>query len=92
MAGMLTVKETAEQLGVKPATVRAWIHRREKLEVVKVGRAVRIPSESLAVFISDNTRTPVSLAEKRRNASRNRSNDLARASVAAVAPASPVAK
>lgn len=64
MARLLTVKETAEVLGVKPSTVRAWIHRREKLEVVKVGRAVRIPSESLAAFIRANTRIPVSLVSK----------------------------
>jgi excisionase family DNA binding protein len=61
MAGLLTVEETAELLGVKPSTVRAWIHRREKLEVVKVGRAVRIPAESLASFIKANTRVPTSV-------------------------------
>jgi len=60
MAGLLTVNETAEALGVKPSTVRAWIHRSEKLEVVKVGRAVRIPSESVAAFIQANTRLPLS--------------------------------
>jgi excisionase family DNA binding protein len=60
MAGLLTVNETAEVLSVKPSTVRAWIHRGEKLEVVKVGRAVRIPTESVAAFILANTRSPFS--------------------------------
>jgi excisionase family DNA binding protein len=60
MAGLLTVKETAEVLSVRPSTVRAWILRGENLEVVKVGRAVRITSESLAAFILANTRSPFS--------------------------------
>jgi excisionase family DNA binding protein len=59
MAGLLTVKETADLLGVKPSTVRAWIHRREKLEVVKVGRAVRIPESAVSRFVRQNTRRPV---------------------------------
>ena len=60
MTALLTVKEAAELLAVKPSTVRAWIHRGEKLEVVKVGRSVRIPSESIANFIKANTRIPIS--------------------------------
>jgi excisionase family DNA binding protein len=60
MAELLTVKETAEVLGVKPSTVRAWIHRRENLEVVKVGRAVRIPETAVKRFIRENTRQPIS--------------------------------
>jgi excisionase family DNA binding protein len=60
MAGLLTVNEAAEVLSVKPSTVWAWIHRGENLEVVKVGRAVRITSESLAIFVLANTRSPFS--------------------------------
>ncbi len=59
MSGLLTVKETAEVLGVKASTVRAWIHRREKLEVVKVGRAVRIPESAVQRFVRENTRQPI---------------------------------
>ncbi|HYH00953.1 MAG TPA: helix-turn-helix domain-containing protein [Terriglobales bacterium] len=55
---MLTVHEAADMLGIKPATVRAWILRRQKLAVVKVGRAVRIPASSVQKFIDDNTIPP----------------------------------
>ncbi len=58
MTELLNVREAAEMLSVQPSTVRAWIHRREKLEVVKIGRAVRIPAESVLAFIRTNTRTP----------------------------------
>lgn len=58
MAKLLTVNEAAEILGIKPSTVRAWIQKREKLEVVKLGRAVRIPSDSVFTFIKANTRQP----------------------------------
>jgi excisionase family DNA binding protein len=55
---LLTVDQTAERLGVKPATIRSWILRREKLEVVKVGRLVRIKEESIQKFIDKNTIPP----------------------------------
>src|SRR5688500_3147503 len=43
--GMLNVDETAEALGIKPATVRSWILRRA-INFTKIGRAVRIsPTE-----------------------------------------------
>jgi excisionase family DNA binding protein len=58
MARLLTVNEAANKLGIKPSTVRAWIQRREKLQAVKVGRAVRIPSGSVFTFIKANTRHP----------------------------------
>jgi excisionase family DNA binding protein len=62
----MTVKEAAEALAVKPSTVRAWIHRSEKLEVVKVGG----PSgylESLASFIRANTMMPISAEPEARS-------------------------
>jgi excisionase family DNA binding protein len=37
-----TVREAAEELGLSPATIRAWIRRR-KIGYVRLGRAVRIP-------------------------------------------------
>ena len=55
---LLPVNEAAERLGVKPATIRSWILRREKLEVVKVGRLVRITKKSLDRFIDANTIPP----------------------------------
>jgi excisionase family DNA binding protein len=55
---LLTVDQTAECLGVKPATIRSWILRREKLEVVKVGRLVRITERSIQKFIDENTIPP----------------------------------
>jgi excisionase family DNA binding protein len=55
---LLTVEQAAECLGVKPATIRSWILRREKLEIVKVGRLVRITERSIQKFIDENTIPP----------------------------------
>lgn len=54
MAQLLTVKQAAELLGLKVATIRAWLLRR-KLPRVNCGRAVRIPAEAIAQFIERNT-------------------------------------
>lgn len=51
---LLTVREAAEALGLKPATIRAWILRR-KLLYVRCGRAIRIPAEAVEEFIARNT-------------------------------------
>ncbi len=40
---LLSVREFAERLNVKPATIRRWLLLR-KITSVKIGRAVRIPS------------------------------------------------
>jgi excisionase family DNA binding protein len=55
---LLAVEQAAERLGVKPATIRSWILRREKIEVVKVGRLVRITETSIERFIDNNTIPP----------------------------------
>ena len=55
---LLGVEQAAERLGVKPATIRSWILRRQKLEVVKVGRLVRITEKSIDEFINENTIPP----------------------------------
>lgn len=55
---LLRVDQAAEQLGVKPSTIRAWILKREKLEVVKVGRLVRITERSIEDLIDENTIQP----------------------------------
>ena len=52
---MLTVAQTAERLGLRPATIRAWIFRREHLDFVKVGRSVRISEKAVELFIRTNT-------------------------------------
>lgn len=51
---LLNVNEVAHLLGLKPATLRAWILLR-KIEFVRVGRAVRIPRKSVDEFIERNT-------------------------------------
>jgi excisionase family DNA binding protein len=51
---LLNVNEAAQLLGLKPATLRAWILRR-KIEFVRVGRAVRIPAAAIAQYIERNT-------------------------------------
>lgn len=55
MQRLLSVQETAERLGLKPATIRAWLLRRKNLPFVRCGRAVRIPAEAVAEFIERNT-------------------------------------
>lgn len=55
---LLTVAQAADRLGVKPATIRSWILRRIHLEVVKVGRCVRITERSINQFIDRNTIRP----------------------------------
>ena len=54
----VTVSEAANRLGVKPATIRSWILRRIHLEVVKVGRCVRITERSIDDFIERHTTRP----------------------------------
>ncbi len=54
MAHLLTVKEAANALGLKVATIRAWLAQR-RLPRVSCGRAVRIPSQSIEQFIERNT-------------------------------------
>jgi excisionase family DNA binding protein len=54
MTQLLTVKQAADALGLKVATIRAWVSRR-KLPRVNCGRAVRIPADAIAEFIERNT-------------------------------------
>jgi excisionase family DNA binding protein len=55
---LLTVEEAAARLCVKVSTIRSWILRRQHLEVVKVGRLVRITDRSIDEFIARNTIPP----------------------------------
>jgi len=51
---MLTVRETAERLGLRECTIRAWLAAR-KLSFVRLGRAVRIPESEVSRLIETNT-------------------------------------
>jgi excisionase family DNA binding protein len=42
----LTVSQAAEELNLKPSTIRAWIAQR-RLGHVRLGRAVRIPAAEI---------------------------------------------
>jgi excisionase family DNA binding protein len=50
MSRLLPIPIAAEQLGLKPATVRDWIYQR-KIDYVKVGRAVRISEDTVRSVI-----------------------------------------
>jgi excisionase family DNA binding protein len=51
---MLTVREAAAELGIKEATVRAWVSKR-KITYVKLGRLVRIPAKEVNILIERAT-------------------------------------
>jgi excisionase family DNA binding protein len=55
---LLTVDQAAERLGVRPATIRSWILKRQKVAVVRVGRLVRITESSIENLIENNTTPP----------------------------------
>ena len=55
---MLSIPQAAEMLGVSVNTVRSWIYRRQKLTIVKCGKAIRIPESSVREFIEKNTIPP----------------------------------
>ena len=50
---LLTCAQAGEALGLKEATIRVWIARR-RLAFVKLGRAVRVPSEAIDEMIAAN--------------------------------------
>ena len=51
---LLTVAEASEALGIKEATVRAWISKR-RITYVKLGRLVRIPAKDIKMLIERAT-------------------------------------
>ncbi len=53
-AALRTVEQAAADLCVSVHTIRAWIARR-KIASVRLGRAVRIPSEEIARLIEHGT-------------------------------------
>jgi excisionase family DNA binding protein len=53
-AKLLTVQESADQLGLSTRTIWGWIYER-RLEVVRLGRAVRIKQSSIDLLIERGT-------------------------------------
>lgn len=51
---LLTIKEFANALRLKPSCVRRWVGER-KITIVHVGRLVRIPRTEVARIISEGT-------------------------------------
>lgn len=52
--GLMTVQEFAESVGLKPATVRQKVWRRE-IEFVRIGRAIRFRPETAERLIEAGT-------------------------------------
>jgi excisionase family DNA binding protein len=51
---LLTLKEAAERLTISLPTIRSWVAKR-KIEVVRIGRCVRIREETIHNIIKQNT-------------------------------------
>lgn len=51
---LLTIRQVASRLGVAESTIRAWIWKK-KIEHVKIGRSVRISTETIEDLIAENT-------------------------------------
>lgn len=58
----LTPEETAEMLGLKASTVKAWAQRGTKLARYKIGRAVKFALADVHAFIAASRREPIALA------------------------------
>jgi excisionase family DNA binding protein len=56
--GLMTVEQFAEAVGLKPATVRQKIWRRE-IEFVRIGRAIRFKPETAEKMIEAGTVPPL---------------------------------
>jgi len=51
---LLTLPEAADRLGLKVATLRFWVWQR-KIEIVRVGRAVRVREDVVKGLIERGT-------------------------------------
>jgi excisionase family DNA binding protein len=51
---LLRLSEAAERLGLTLSTLRFWVWQR-KIEVVRVGRAVRVREDAITRLIEDGT-------------------------------------
>lgn len=54
MMKLISVKQAAEELNLRPVTVRQWIARR-RLTVVRLGRSVKVPVEEIDRLIQAGT-------------------------------------
>jgi excisionase family DNA binding protein len=54
MRRLVRLSCAAEQLGVKPSTLRDWFLKRKHLDFVKAGRAVCVTEDSIERFIAAN--------------------------------------
>ncbi|MGC2212676.1 MAG: helix-turn-helix domain-containing protein [Silvibacterium sp.] len=52
---LLTITEAAEQLSVKPKTLRAWIAARRISVVRPMGWALRIPASEVTRIVEEGT-------------------------------------
>lgn len=72
--GLYTVREVANRLGVHPETVRRLIHD-GRLDAVRVGRVLRVESDSLQSFLLNQRIKPTKpikeLPRARRSATRS---------------------
>ena len=59
---LYTVREVANRLGVHPETVRRLIHD-GRLDAVRVGRVLRVDSDSLQGFLLNQRVKPIKLLE-----------------------------
>jgi len=53
-AGLKSVSQAAEELGVTVNTVRSWIYQR-KIPFLKIGRCVRVSDETIQKIIARGT-------------------------------------
>ena len=51
---LLTIKEVAERLTLKPKTVRNWLSLR-KLPYVEIARFTRVPEDAIEQYLAANT-------------------------------------
>ena len=56
--GLMTVEQFAEAVGLRPATVRQKVWRRE-IEFIRIGRAIRFRPETAEKLIEAGTVPPV---------------------------------
>jgi excisionase family DNA binding protein len=54
---LLTLKEAADRLAISLPTIRSWVWQR-KIEIVKIGRCVRIREQVISDLIATNTVCP----------------------------------
>ncbi|MGO9094760.1 MAG: helix-turn-helix domain-containing protein [Bryobacteraceae bacterium] len=50
----LNIQDAADYLGVRPSTIRQWVWR-SKIDVVRIGRCIRIPRQALDRIIEEGT-------------------------------------